>query len=79
MGAIETWSSRLAEVGIESTLAGNAAVLFSERGEEARQAAVEVGVDEVLRPPFADARQVGQHDAQQVGSVADGLGVEVAT
>ena len=27
---METWSSRLAEVGIESTPAGNAAALFSE-------------------------------------------------
>ena len=47
------------------------------RRQEAGQAA-QVGIDQVLDAPLADAAQVGDGRGQQVGGQRDRLGVEVA-
>ena len=47
------------------------------RRQEAGQAA-QVGVDQVLDAPLADAAQVGQGRRRQVGGQGDRLAVEVA-
>ena len=65
--AIETWSSWLAEVGIESTLAGWASVLFSATSAAAVTCAI---MNPELSPVFG-VRNAGRPD--KVGSISNAI------
>ena len=69
--AIETWSSWLAEVGIESTLAGMARCLFSPPSGRRARAAVTCGIMKPEFSPGSSARKAGSREERGVDQHGD--------